>query len=739
MFTKSQKHGKVQLKTYQLNFSLEGLIPGVDNMHHDVCLSSDFCKTSIKLIRHLLAMHIDTESIFGTDDPTMNFFEQKEDFKKICHQLMFEVVNKAKAEHNIRIDYLAQTAIVKYLLTELNTSYKNMVQNLEDAIREHEVTNDHEQSEINKKKLTHLIQNQNMIFLLVGDKLLEYFNEVQHGDLKKMREANFGEDVILPPEFFVNPVVHQQNEGDSFFTLDQYDILLGQRIEDPDRYQIILELIMNLILKMQDHQFDLDHISSQIKQVSNMDELVNYLQTDYRFKMLKKQHGPRHKLEQLKAKTKQQQGLLKIIFHEFKKTGLIQRMTAVYEMQSIYQEYCPPLVPMLILQFIIDPKSRKNIETRLKRLEKFYSKKFSLSPLNEVIKTLRYIKPHTRKVYLIRFLNGFARYHRDVCNGAILKTAMDNIRLVNDEKTATLSKTNNTLYEFLLPHEKTMEEGAIINHVIIKADVRGSTDITHRMMKSGLNPASFFSLNFFDPITRILSDYGAEKVFIEGDAIILSIFEREQTPEGWYSIARACGLAVNILKIVQQCNLKSRTYKLPAIELGIGISFLNTRPMFLFDNENRIMISSAINLADRLSGCSKLIRKKMSVKSAFNLYVFKTASDAEIDKTADDLSLRYNVNGIELAPRGFHKLKKEIDLKALKINLQSSNKEKNKFYFGKFPTNNGKYQRIIIREAQMTRIIPDTLTFQCLTDTKYYEVCTNPKLINYIMKIQNNP
>jgi len=39
-----------------------------------------------------------------------------------------------------------------------------------------------------------------------------------------------------------------------------------------------------------------------------------------------------------------------------------------------------------------------------------------------------------------------------------------------------------------------------------------------------MNPASYFSLNFYEPLTKILPRYGAEKVFIEGDAVILSIF-----------------------------------------------------------------------------------------------------------------------------------------------------------------------------------------------------------------------
>ena len=34
-------------------------------------------------------------------------------------------------------------------------------------------------------------------------------------------------------------------------------------------------------------------------------------------------------------------------------------------------------------------------------------------------------------------------------------------------------------------------------------------------------------MNFFDPVNKLLPKYSAGKVFIEGDAIILALFERE--------------------------------------------------------------------------------------------------------------------------------------------------------------------------------------------------------------------
>ncbi len=77
--------------------------------------------------------------------------------------------------------------------------------------------------------------------------------------------------------------------------------------------------------------------------------------------------------------------------------------------------------------------------------------------------------------------------------------------------------------------------------MVIKADIRDSTFLTRSLLERGLNPASFFSLNFFEPVNKLLPKYGAEKVFIEGDAVILTLLENEG--QRGFGVARTCVLA----------------------------------------------------------------------------------------------------------------------------------------------------------------------------------------------------
>jgi hypothetical protein len=346
----------------------------------------------------------------------------------------------------------------------------------------------------------------------------------------------------------------------------------------------------------------------------------------------------------------------------------------------------------------------------------------------------RVVRKSKRLGYLLAFLRVFAAFHRDFRNFSLISENLQWVNLLNDEKRINLSRVNRTLYEFLRPEEQAPESRPIRNHVIIKADVRGSTEITSQLTEKKLNPASYFSLNFFDPINEILPEYNASKVFIEGDALILSLLEKENTPEGWYAVARACGLAIRILRIVKQYNEKSRQHQLPVLEQGIGICFLDSPPTFLFDGDNRIMISWAINRADRLSSCHKGLRRHLEKKTdIFNLFVFMSSLTGAV---ADDVKyLRYNVNGIELDGFAFKKLSREIDLKQMVLSIPEVGKGKINVYTGIFPTQSGQYQRIIVREAMIPKIHPETFRLEGMSSEKYYEVCTSPLIYDHIKNL----
>ena len=738
---------KTALKPYSVSFSLERLRTGIDNIRHDVRLSEIFSRSLRNIVFQVIIRRLRAEEILAAEE-NLDIGQARDEFKKLCRDIMMGAVNKAKLENEVQIDTLAQAAVIKLMQEEVKNRYEEIVDRFRNAIRKYEMGNKPEHVIAAKKKLNDMEQEQvrEVVLADIGKELFRYLAEVQHTDVNEMRRINFGDSAVVPDEFLVNPMFCVSSFSDDYFMLREYHIMLGHRLEDPDKYDILIPFMQNLIREIvpgegevpDDAGYSPEIISGWLKRKENVDILFNGVQSEYQYRMLKKDGEKGENAEQMKIQADAQKKCLNHLYRKFRKAGLIRRIIAAYEMQPVYSYYCPPLVPQLILQFFLSFRMRRTVIGRLRRLNRFYGSSFSIAPLRKIRWKLLLIRGSSRKGYLIRFLKDLSCYHRDRQNCLMVRNVTDSVNILAEEKMCNLSRANNSLYEFLLPHEQVSEEKPLINHVIVKADVRGSTDITHRMMTMNLNPASYFSLNFFDPITEILPEYGAEKVFVEGDAIILSIFERMDIPEGWYSVARACGLACRILSIVRQCNLRNQKNSLPIIELGIGISYKNTSPAFLFDGPNRIMISSAINLADRLSGCSKTVRKQMcNRKTPFSLYVFQTLSDEEMDKTSDDLYQRYNVNGIELNAAGFEKLKTEIDLKPAEVGIRALEKNRVRFYTGRFPTVTGSYERLVIRESRIPRVDPDTFAVLALSRKKYYEICTNPKLLEHIENIMN--
>ena len=748
-FSKPPSLKQLPLKRYLINFSLNRLVLGVDSIHIDVHISPQVHTVIKRAVSASMIKHSRSENFFD-DDKKERRENEKFDLKHVYTDVLLEGINRAKSESEVQIDFLGQISLAKMFLEEINNEYRKLITKFEILIRTFELSRQYDQYEWlkMKEKLTEIKHNQKRIVRLVGEELFQVMADVHAMNLKNIRESNFPSECILPDNFFINPTLHTDNVADDFLLMDAY-VLLGQRSDEPDNYSSLKSIIDDLFCKTDlgresaadgenENRETADILSADgntldpwLMEIGNIDLIFNCFDSEEQYKKAKGGKESENILPELKSRMKNQEKLLHLFYKKFKKSNIMNLVVAAYEMKTVCRNYCPPLRPVQLREYLVKPGSRKPMVRELKRWESFGGNSFSLAPLQETIRRIKSSSTREKKEHLLSFLKDFLRYRRDLENGRLLKQAMGAINLVKDEKTLLLSKKNRLLYEFPLPEERVKEEKPVISHVIIKADIRGSMDITHTMRARGLNPASYFSLNFFDPISEILCDYNASKEFIEGDAIILSIFENEDQAQGWYSVARACGLAVNMLHIVRQYNVKNQKHDLPILELGIGICYKQSPPAYLFDGDSRIMISQAINLADRLSGCDKRLRKRFKNQDRmFNLFVFHNVRDEDLEATADDLSLRYNVNGIELDPEGFAKLSREINLKS--IEYPTENNEKVTLYTGKVPTLSGKYQRLVIREAAIFEVKPETMDVIGPTSRKYYEVCTQPAIYEFI-------
>lgn len=152
--------------------------------------------------------------------------------------------------------------------------------------------------------------------------------------------------------------------------------------------------------------------------------------------------------------------------------------------------------------------------------------------------------------------------------------------------------------------------------------------------------------------------------------------------------------------------------------------------MYLMDGEQRIMISDALNESDRLSSCSKQVRRSMKATATpFHVYAFQTVSDTEIEGSAEDFILKYNINGIRMSEAAFQKLRQEISLEPCRLEFpELKTQEENSLASGLVPIGNDIFRKIVVRRSRMPQIDPRTFARQHWTDQWYYEVCSDPTI-----------
>jgi hypothetical protein len=408
---------------------------------------------------------------------------------------------------------------------------------------------------------------------------------------------------------------------------------------------------------------------------------------------------------------------------------VLYHVIASYEIRPIVAEYCPPVHLQQLRKAIVSKDEMKQVEHVIKQVP---AKKLSLKNIEELSKKIRRYSREEMQAFVLRFATDFLRLRRDLRDADHLSACMERISLVTTEKARDLSRMNNRLYECVLPDEARPQQDNVVSHVIIKADVRGSTRMTQDLLSRGLSPASHFSLNLHEPVKKLLDRYSAKKVFIEGDAIILAIFETEATIAYARPVAKACILSRQILTVCNSYNEGASTNDLPALELGLGVAFQGSAPTYWTDGDSRIMISKALNLSDRLSGCAKLAKRMLSKqKSHFSVFQFLNTMEGASAEELDEFLVRYNHNGIELNEEGFQKLSEEISLDSIETKLDMPwGKQEVTLHYGEVPLGES-VELLVLRKAFARQLLPDGKVGGP-TSHPYYEVCTSPALYDLV-------
>ncbi|HEV2021246.1 MAG TPA: hypothetical protein VGQ94_01830 [Terriglobales bacterium] len=722
---------ELSLTTYTPAIALENLLTGVDNVRHDVFLSPRFTEVARLHIAKLITKYGNVEELVAEDafvsrspvggpgqvgaSDKMKALKTADpaDFKRMLADLQVMAVNRAKADGNLSLDLLARLAVLKFQRTELSAQFAQVMERCRAKLKSYEGPRQTAQQrgvEL-RERFAQFQVSKRAVLRRAGQELFETLREIEKETLSKMRRSLFGEAGASAYDLFLNRLLFTEDGRDDYLNAEHY-VMLGNFERDPDRFHIMLEIALGFLKSL--------NLTSDGGEEAALDA---YLSAPENAQELVAGGAP----DESTPRGKGQKALLAAWLEALERGAVMDNVVASYESVPLLAQYSPPINAQQLKNALISRTERKRVETLLEG-----HGKISPDALHSAVKRMGSCKGAERAKMAGRFLNDFMRYHRDLRRLEAINSALDSVNVIGNEKLRQLSAINNTLYEFPLSEEQRPAEDRVLRHVILKADIRESTAMTRSLFERGLNPASYFSLNFYDHVNKLLPKYGAVKVFIEGDAVILALFEREG--EAGFGVARTCVLAKEITEIVSAYNEQSRKAGLPTLELGMGIAFEDSPPMYLMDGSTRIMISPAVNESDRLSSCTKGARKHLAATpTLFNVYSFQTVEDADTGGMPDEFLMRYNIGGIHINEAAFAKLTQEISLQSHDLEIPTLwDKEVVRLYSGMVPVASGAFHRLVVREGRIAFIDAREFSLKRWTDRRYYEVCVNPTLYEYV-------
>jgi hypothetical protein len=709
---------QLPLRRYTPVLTLEGLVAGVDNVRHDVFLSPKFTQVARAYITRLIVEYGEVQDLLAAEKasphlpPSIVTPDRRErsrsietsEFSDLLLELLTAALNRAKSERNPSLDKLCRLSLIKFLRMEMIAQYASTLERCRARLRSYDVPRQgHPQKSVQWRERTSRLQlAKRAILRRIGQELFAKIRDAEKSALARMRRSLLGEGGEPEYELFLNRLLFTDDGKDDFINAEHY-VMLGNFPRDPDRLPLMLSLAHEF-LKELGYPADEAELDAILNDPENAHILFAGANPD--------ESSPQARF---------QRAALNAWVERLENEQVMSHVIASYEAVGLLGEYSPPINPQQLKNALISRSEYKRLEALLDE-----HGRLSAENLLAALRRVEHCRGPERSRIAARFLTDFMRYLRDLRRLETLNEALDAVNLVTSDKVRELSAINHTLYEFLLPEEQKPAEQLVIHHIVVKADIRDSTQLTRTLYERGLNPASYFSLNFYEPVNKLLPKYGAQKLFIEGDAVILALFEH--AGETGLGVGRACVLAKEIIEIVRAYNEQSQKAGLPALELGIGIAYQDTAPMYLMDGGTRIMISPALNAGDRLSSCSRSARRFCAgVESVFNVFAFQTIDDADTAGQPDEFLIRYNIGGIVLDEDAFTKLQQEISLSPHDLALPTLWEEgKVRLFSGVVPVAPEIFHKIIVREARIPHIDAREFQLKEWTGRKYYEVCTNP-------------
>ena len=426
------------------------------------------------------------------------------DLKALMVSLHQAILNRAKAQENPSIDILGRLAVLKFIRSELQAQFSRILEQCRMKSKSLEGVRQAKMMETQELVASFQVRKK-IIQRKAGQEIFRLLREIEKETLARTRRSLFGDVASDIYRLFLNPLILTEDGRDDYLCAEHY-YMFGNFDKDPDRFAGLRQLALVFLRELGYETPSDDKLLEQAFNVpENAATLVGIGDVNDESQRPPRAQRPFGFVDQNSAERK----------------TLFPNVAASYEAVALLAEYTPRVNPQQLKNALI---SREECA----RVEKIIAEgKLPAERLHAAVGRVSSARGADRTRIAARLLRDLFCYHRDLRGLEAITAGLDSVNLITDDKVRELSSLNGMLYEFLPPEDQRAAEDRVVHHVILKADVRDSSILTRSLMEKGMNAASYFSLNFYEPVNKLLAKYGATKVFLEGDAIIVALLERE--------------------------------------------------------------------------------------------------------------------------------------------------------------------------------------------------------------------
>ena len=224
----------IALAQYVPSLTLEGLQAGVDNVRSDVYLSPRFAEIARQHITRLIVQYGDVKDLSAEERRPMSqqppsliarqpiagpqSAQEPVDFKKVLVELLSSSLQRAHAETNINLDLLARVAVLKFLRTELQSQFAQVLERCRakmkgvDTVRQLNMQRVHEARE----KFSRFQISKRIVLRKVGQELFATMREAEKEHLARLRRAYFGDQHDSAYDLLLNRLLFTEDGRDDY-------------------------------------------------------------------------------------------------------------------------------------------------------------------------------------------------------------------------------------------------------------------------------------------------------------------------------------------------------------------------------------------------------------------------------------------------------------------------------------------------------------------------------------------